>query len=162
MRPFADRLEGNGQRKSRNVSKKVSRAKRKKIKQGIYQPSLFDRRRGGQPGNTNAVKHGLYSRKFAPDEVEALSGMQEGLQDEIDMMRVNISRLLDYARSLSALEKSLKPEDYIALHNVIAKEAATVARLMQVNKALNDAQNVGVHAQLLAALEEVNANLSLQ
>ena len=144
------------------MTKKQSRAKRKKVKQGVYQPSLFDRRRGGQPGNTNAVKHGLYSRKFDPEEVEALSGMQEGLQDEIDLMRVMISRLLDYVRKLSELEKSLKAEDYIALHNVMAKEAATVARLMQVNKALNDAQNVGIHAQLLEALEEVNASLSMQ
>lgn len=145
------------------MTKKPSRAKRKKAKrEGIYQPSLFEKRRGGQPGNTNAVKHGLYSAKFSPEEAESLTGMREGLQDEIDLMRVNISRLMDYCRSLHDLEKSLKPEEYIALHNVLAKEAATVARLMQVNKALNDAQNVGVHAQLLAALEEVNANLSLQ
>jgi hypothetical protein len=145
------------------MSKKVSRAKRKKLKrEGIYQPSLFERRRGGQPGNTNAVKHGLYSAKFSPDELESLSGMREGLQDEIDLMRVNISRLMTYCKELHDIEKQLKPEEYIALHNVIAKEAATVARLMQVNKALNDAQNVGVHAQLLAALEEVNASLAMQ
>lgn len=145
------------------MTKKQSRAKRKKVKkQGVYQPSLFDRRRGGQPGNTNAVKHGLYSAKFSPEEVEGLSGMREGLQDEIDLMRVQIFRLMDYCKKLHDMEKEMKPEDYIALHNVLAKEAATVARLMQVNKALNDAQNVGVHAQLLAALEEVNASLSLQ
>ena len=135
-------------------------SKRKKgKKEGIYQPSLFDRRRGGQPGNTNAVKHGLYSSKFSPDEAENLTGMREGLQDEIDLMRVNISRLMEYCEQLKNAEMELKAEDYIALHNVIAKEAATVARLMQVNKALNDAQNVGIHAQLLAALEDVNQTL---
>ena len=138
---------------------KFSKRKKSNKKEGIYQPSLFDRRRGGQPGNTNALKHGLYSPKFSPEEAEGLKGMQEGLQDEIELMRVNISRLMDYCEKLKATEEYMKPEDYIALHNVLTKEAATVARLMQVNKALNDAQNVGIHAQLLAALEEVNQSL---
>lgn len=138
------------------------RTKRRKAKrEGIYQPSLFERRRGGQPGNTNAVKHGLYSAKFSPEEAESLTGMREGLQDEIDLMRVQISRLMEYCGKLHEAKTEMKAEDYIALHNVLAKEAATVARLMQVNKALNDAQNVGIHAQLLAALEEVNANLAM-
>lgn len=88
--------------------------------------------------------------------------MREGLQDEIDLMRVQISRLMGYCKKLHDAEEYMKAEDYIALHNVLAKEAATVARLMQVNKALNDAQNVGIHAQLLAALEEVNASLELR
>ena len=105
------------------------------------------------------MKHGLYSPKFSPEEVEGLTGMREGLQDEIELIRVQIKRLLDYCDHLSDLEVTLSAENYIALHNVLTKEAATVARLMQVNKALNDAQNVGIHAQLLAALEEVNQSL---
>ena len=142
------------------MTKKISKAKRKKVKrEGVYQPSLFERRRGGQPGNTNALTHGLYSPRFSPEEVEGLTGMREGLQDEIELIRVQMKRLLDYCDRLSDLEVTLSAENYIALHNVMAKEAATVARLMQVNKALNDAQNVGIHAQLLAALEEVNQSL---
>ena len=31
------------------------------------------RRRGGQPGNQNARKHGLYSRNMSPQEVAALN-----------------------------------------------------------------------------------------
>ena len=31
------------------------------------------RRRGGQPGNQNARKHGLYSRNMTPQEIAALS-----------------------------------------------------------------------------------------
>ena len=139
----------------------TKRTKRKKVKrEGVYQPSLFDRRRGGQPGNTNAVKHGLYSRRFDPEEVEALSGMQEGVKDEIELARVNLSRIAEYINSVDMTGMTV--EDYVALQNLIAKYTATVGRLKQIDKALSDSANVGIHAQLLAALEEVNASLELR
>ena len=142
------------------MTKKASRAKRKKVKQGIYQPSLFDKRRGGQPGNTNAVKHGLYSRRFDPDEIEALSGMQEGVKDEIEVVRVTLRRILDYLdiKRVNGVS-TMDAEDFAAIMNLVTKNAATVGRLMQIDKALNDSANIGIHAQLLAALEEVNASL---
>ena len=139
---------------------KKDRPQRKRKKKGIYQPSLFERRRGGQPGNTNAVKHGLYSSRFFPEEIEALSDMQEGLKDEIELVRVTTARILRYVEQHTVEDQVvMEAEDYTALLNLIAKNSATVARLMQVDKALRDAQNTGVGAQLLAALEEVNASL---
>lgn len=126
----------------------------------MFQPSLFDRRRGAQPGNTNAVKHGLYSRRFDPEEVEALSGMQDGVKDEIELARVNLSRIAEYINSVDM--SGMTVEDYVALQNLIAKYTATVGRLKQIDKALSDSANVGIHAQLLAALEEVNASLELR
>ncbi len=82
------------------------------------------------------------------------------MKDEIDAVRVTLARILDYVNGIDV--SKIDAEDYAAIVSLVAKNAATVARLMQVDKALNDSQNVGVHAQLLAALEEVNANLSLQ
>lgn len=139
---------------------KPSRRERKKRK-GIYQPSLFERRRGGQPGNTNAVKHGLYSSRFFPEEIEALGEMQDGVKDEIELVRVTTARILRYVeqKTIEGEIVVMDPEDYVAILNLIAKNSATVARLMQVDKALKDAQNAGIGAQLLAALEEVNASL---
>jgi hypothetical protein len=56
------------------------------------------RKRGGQPGNFNALKHGFYSRRFTRQELEDLeNAMQEGLQDEITLLRVQIRRLADFA-----------------------------------------------------------------
>ena len=139
---------------------KPTRRERKK-KKGIYQPSLFERRRGGQPGNTNAVKHGLYSSRFFPEEIEALSDMQEGVKDEIELVRVTSSRIQRYIdqKTIEGDIVAMDAEDYVALLNLLAKNSATVARLMQVDKALKDAQNAGIGAQLLSALEEVNASL---
>lgn len=141
------------------MTRKQSRAKRKKLKQkeGVYQPSLFDKRRGGQPGNTNAVKHGLYSRRFDPEEVEALSGMQDGVKDEIEAVRVTLSRILDYLNGIDVA--NMKAEDYAVVVSLVSKNAATVGRLMQIDKMLNDSANVGIHQQLLDALEEVNQSL---
>ena len=56
-----------------------------------------ERRRGGQPGNQNARKHGFYSRVL--DEAERLdfelaSGV-EGIDDEIALLRVKIKSLLE-------------------------------------------------------------------
>ena len=138
------------------MTRKQSRAQRKKSK--IYQPSLFERRRGGQPGNTNAVKHGLYSRRFDPEEIEYLSGMQEGVKDEIEVARVSLARILDFIGQIDPT--ALKIEDYVALQNLISKNVATVGRLVQVQKALTDSEKAGLGAQLLAALEEVNASLN--
>lgn len=137
------------------MTRKLSRAKRKSK---VYQPSLFEKRRGGQPGNTNAVKHGLYSKRFSPEEVENLSGMREGLVDEIDLLRVTLSRINDYIGEIDI--KNLTVENYVALMGLISKNTATVSRLMQVQKALTDSEKAGLGAQLLAALEEVNASLN--
>ena len=140
------------------MTKKQSRAQRKKQKKpAIYQPSLFEKRRGGQPGNTNAVKHGLYSRRFNPEEIENLSGMQDGVKDEIEVVRVSLARILDFINQINLTDLTI--EDYVALQNLISKNAATVGRLMQVQKALTDSEKAGLGAQLLAALEEVNASL---
>lgn len=135
----------------------TKKARKKRERKGVYQPSLFEKRRGGQPGNTNAVKHGLYSKRFSPEEVENLSGMQAGVKDEIEVVRISLSRILDFIAGIDL--KELTIEDYAALQNLVTKNAATVARLMQVDKALTDAQSVGIHAQLLAALEDVTAQL---
>ena len=57
-------------------------------------------KRGGQPGNTNAVRHGFYSRKFQDLEVEDLGQVKGGLQDEIAMLRVSIRRVFERATEL--------------------------------------------------------------
>jgi hypothetical protein len=38
-------------------------------------------KRGGRPGNTNAVRHGFYGRKFQDLEVEDFGQVKGGLQD---------------------------------------------------------------------------------
>ncbi len=55
------------------------------------------RKRGGQTGNLNALKHGFYSKHFKRSELDDLEEIGD-LQEEIQMMRVVIRRLLEAAR----------------------------------------------------------------
>jgi hypothetical protein len=55
----------------------------------------MSRNKGAQPGNTNALKHGFYSRFFKEGEVTDLSSLAPDLTDEIAMLRVITRRLLD-------------------------------------------------------------------
>ena len=89
--------------------------------------------------------------------------MEDGLKDEIKVVRVQLKRIMDYIEQFRVDGQIvMKPEDYAAMLNLITKNAATVGRLMQIDKSLTDAANVGIQEQLLAALEEVNESLSLQ
>ena len=63
------------------------------------------RKRGGQPGNRNAMRHGFYSDAFSPEERELLRQALEikSLQPDIAMLRVKIVRLLSYPDTPSEL-----------------------------------------------------------
>ena len=52
------------------------------------------KKRGGQPGNTNALKHGFYTKNFSLAERRGLQATEGvALGDEIGLLRVLIRRL---------------------------------------------------------------------
>ena len=55
------------------------------------------RKRGGQPGNQNARKLGLYSKHFRPDRMKQLKGADaiKNLGPEIALLRVKLNSLLN-------------------------------------------------------------------
>lgn len=84
------------------------------------------RKRGGQPGNHNAVKHGFYSAVFKQIESELLaSETSTKFEGEIDLLRVLIKRTVDKANEHSDL--SLE-ETFTLLRN-ISFAAAIIERL---------------------------------
>jgi hypothetical protein len=53
---------------------------------------------GAQPGNTNALRHGFYSRRFCRAEKDDLQrNLLNNLDDEIALLRVAIRRVFDEA-----------------------------------------------------------------
>lgn len=56
------------------------------------------RKRGGQPGNQNALKHGFYSTAMHKGEIQDLEKAANGVADEIKLMRVVIRRVAILAR----------------------------------------------------------------
>lgn len=72
------------------------------------------RARGGQPGNTNALRHGFYARaRLTARTTQLLGEAREhgSLQDDIDLLRVEIARMFESGdvdpRNLAALSKAL-------------------------------------------------------
>ena len=55
------------------------------------------RKRGAQPGNQNARKHGFYSKHFTPDQTNQLEASDDlkDLGPEINLLRVKLNTILD-------------------------------------------------------------------
>ena len=64
------------------------------------------KKRGGQPNNKNAYKHGVYSKYFSTFESKALSDLPvTDVTNEIGLMRVQIDRFMQvYTTSLEGLD----------------------------------------------------------
>jgi hypothetical protein len=74
------------------------------------------RKPGAQPGNTNALRHGFYSRRFRCLEKRDLeNGLQDGLRDEISLLRVQIRRLVELAEGQTDLKEAIQSLTAIGL-----------------------------------------------
>ena len=87
------------------------------------------RKRGGQPGNLNALKHGFYSKHFQKNELADLEEIGD-LQEEIQMMRVVIRRVLEAARGCKDIGELSN------LLNTLGLASTRVAGLMKTRKFL--------------------------
>lgn len=71
-------------------------------------PGPKTRRRGGQPGNKNAFKHGFYTANFKKADQKAFDGWQfSGLAEEIALLRVYIRRVVELGVSVDHLPQSI-------------------------------------------------------
>jgi hypothetical protein len=72
------------------------------------QPLPPRRRRGGQPGNTNALKHGLFSRRINPADLYKL-GANPGYaaNRQIAQLRLYLRELLDRGPHIEDFGESL-------------------------------------------------------
>ena len=117
-------------------------------------PQCEKRKRGAQAGNTNAVKHGAYSRWFRQLEVADLdSASGADLQDEISMIRVLMQRLFE---QISA--ESPDVETMSKALTVLGKGAFHLGSLMRTEKVLHGEKD-GLAARLSSALSSVIAEM---
>jgi len=73
-------------------------------------------KRGGQLGNTNALRHGFYSKSFTLSEMSALDANVKGeFHDELSVCRVNAARLAELMQDY----KNMSPKDFIAASNAL-------------------------------------------
>jgi hypothetical protein len=70
------------------------------------------RKKGAQPGNGNALRHGFYSRSFTRSDMSSLDSDVKGeFHDEINLARVNANRLAELLKDY----KSMRIQDIIPL-----------------------------------------------
>jgi hypothetical protein len=109
----------------------------------------MSRRRGAQPGNQNALKHGFYSRVLTEAEqieVAEAEGI-EGLDGEIAVLRVKLRELLE------------KHPDRIDLQ---MQAASTLARLMRTKYNITPEQKKNLKEAITTVLKEVAIPLGLK
>ncbi len=113
------------------------------------------KKRGGQRGNRNSLKHGFYSRRFSAEEINDLEVfLSEGLTDEIAMLRVVARRLLtlaDEAKDLDAM---------ISVTGTLSTVTTRLAGLLRTEKALNGNAN-DITDTISQALKEVVRELGI-
>lgn len=118
-------------------------------------PTTPPRKRGGQPGNTNALTHGFYSRQFQNLEIEDLdTALANGLTDEIQMLRVVTRRTLALAEGAPNIDTA------IATLNALGAASIRLASLLRTQTQLG-AETSDTATALAEALANVVADLCL-
>jgi len=91
------------------------------------------RKRGAQPNNLNAFRHGFYSRLFRPLEGEDLEDMlNTGLEDEIAMLRVVTRRTFELANQGTDIDEAIKALGAMGLASI------RLSRLLKAQQELGE------------------------
>ena len=113
------------------------------------------RKRGAQPGNMNALKHGFYSRSFRAMEGIDLSCMSEGLVDEIALMRIMVRRVFEAANT-----ENNDLEEWSGLLGTLGLATTRLAYLLKVQKVIAGGNGNDIAAALSEALKDINKDLA--
>lgn len=100
------------------------------------------RKRGGQPNNTNALKHGVYA---APPKPLAT------LPDVIADLQARIGQL---AGILDAEREELTKQELVDLMTLYGQLVSRLGRLLRDNRALTGKAADGIAAAIAAAIDE--------
>jgi hypothetical protein len=123
-------------------------------------------RRGAQPRNKNALKHGFYSRHFKADENTRLDAESEtSITAEINLIRVLIDRLstqisFDEITRTDQNGNESRDAHYLAQLNTLAAMTTNLATLIRTHY-LTRGKSGAVQDSILAALEELRLEMGL-
>jgi hypothetical protein len=92
------------------------------------------RKRGGQPRNTNAFKHGFYSRLFSKLELDELDlGVKGELFDEENILRILIMRAFESTKG-----RQMTHEEHVAFLKAASVTVGRIESLQRSRKAIYD------------------------
>jgi hypothetical protein len=106
-------------------------------------------RRGAPVGNTNAVKHGLYSQQFRRSDIEALKQSQTlNLTDEINMIRVNIRHVVELSSAETSLPASLDCLRVLSVACICLTRLINTQRVVQPGNDAMEALNTALEGMI--------------
>ena len=114
------------------------------------------RPRGGQPGNQNRLKHGLYAKQVSIEDSDLLESMSAELNvDELDLARIRLK---------SCLEKQLDapPEDWLTYERAIAYYLRLIASLLNKNVSIKEHNGGSAFTTVMEMIRQVNEEQHVQ
>jgi hypothetical protein len=114
------------------------------------------RKRGAQPGNLNALKHGFYSRLFQEGEVLDLEARGiEGMLDEIAMLRVWTRRVMALGDGVESLERAIR------VLGALGTASLHLSNLLRLQVSLGG-KNDDFEKKFLRALDDVQREFNIR
>ena len=95
------------------------------------------RKRGGQPGNRNAVTHGFYSSCLTPREIRELLQIldREGIDREVAVMRIKLKAALRIApgnRRILLEASRLMAKHYAFTYGIVGREKTELKKVFRI------------------------------
>ena len=108
------------------------------------------RKRGAQPGNTNAFRHGFYSESYSLADMQALDSNVKGeFHDEINLARVNAAHLAQLLKDY----QNMAFDDYISGSHALNKYLDRIQSLSRAQRFMY--QNQTTIEQALEELKDI-------
>jgi hypothetical protein len=121
------------------------------------------KRKGAQPGNLNALKHGFYSRSFKELENSDLEAMlAQDLESEIAMLRVVVRRAFELSTAPAVEDTDLGQDLDKAIHvmNSLGMASIRLGSLLKIQAMLGKREG-DIGAVISEALKQVARDLKL-
>lgn len=118
-------------------------------------PSLSTRRPGAQLGNTNALKHGFYTRRMWKRHLSGVENTNiKGLAEEIALIRIFTRRLVE------SCDPSADLYDLAGILRAICLASATITRIIKAQAFLTSDLS-GFYQHVEQAIREVRIEMGV-
>jgi hypothetical protein len=111
------------------------------------------RKRGGQPGNLNRVRHGFYSKRLRSMQIEEAQQMDQNLNEEVALMRACLAWYIAKAKSGRTAKERRETLDGAGLATV------RIGYLVQTNRGLTEQMDA---ANMPEVILQVLADMALE
>jgi hypothetical protein len=118
-----------------------------------YKPT--GRKGGGQPGNKNNLKHGIYSQHISVQDVEQVDAMPLDINnDELTLARVRLKDCI-------LKQQSAPPEDWLSFEKAINAYLSKIVAMVHHNAVLGEDKKAAFMT-VMEMIRQVNAEQNVQ